>query len=755
MPTRNVAVRFPLGGLDRSVAFQDHPPFATPDCNNVQPQDSLDERSRGGSRPGLQRTHAALPDAIRMLAEVTLARVEGDARQVDLRSFDGEELAGDWSPLFDGFPTVSPSLPFTLAAENAGVRGALLDDKSPRTDLPSVVEIFAAPYAGAYEGQTFGVVVAAEDSSTFEHFTITLDGDDYSVFRNGSEIASGTFNGELSGWFRVLFTGSNFWVSFAALELATGTDLSTSGTQVGFSLEAPDGTVTQSPAFRYDYHSQDPGSGFLNQLVSVSDGELYREEFPGIWSLAEMNSLSLNPDSRIRAADQLQKLWIADHGRVAGGVAGSVDGSVLSATESGDPVDFSTLGITSDMLVILTNGVGVEQGVYGIDSIATAGLTLSSAPGDGTTRWRVVRSPKIYDPIDNEVRVWEASAGVYPAGCSLVCRYRDRIVLAGDPVNPHLWYMSRQGDATDFNYGASDLDVQRAIAGQGSDAGVIGDAITALIPHSDDFLIVGCSSSMWVIRGDPAYGGQIDALSRTVGVVAPDAWAAAPDGSTWFVSPSGVFVVPPGAQGMPQPISRERLPKEFMVLGGTDVQCSWDHQSNGMRVFISDPNGGPGRHWLVKDGTFWPLSLPFDFEPTALISLPPRPLLDGPLLLGGRDGAVRRFDFSSITDDGELLASRVTFGPLRITGDEGKLGLLSTLRLALDERTGIVAVEVEVGNTAQEAKAFVNWFVDHTRVATYRPRARAHSVRVKLYSTGQWAFESMVLGISRKGVRRP
>jgi hypothetical protein len=52
---RTVEILFPLGGLDRKGSYQRQPPYTTPDCLNVRPVDLLGGRSRGGSRPALER----------------------------------------------------------------------------------------------------------------------------------------------------------------------------------------------------------------------------------------------------------------------------------------------------------------------------------------------------------------------------------------------------------------------------------------------------------------------------------------------------------------------------------------------------------------------------------------------------------------------------------------------------------------------------------------------------------------------------
>jgi hypothetical protein len=54
MPDRPSQILFPAAGIVRGAAYQAQPPFSTPDAENVWPYDSLEDRARGGSRPGLE-----------------------------------------------------------------------------------------------------------------------------------------------------------------------------------------------------------------------------------------------------------------------------------------------------------------------------------------------------------------------------------------------------------------------------------------------------------------------------------------------------------------------------------------------------------------------------------------------------------------------------------------------------------------------------------------------------------------------------
>lgn len=48
-------IRFPLQGIDKGRATSDQPEATSPDMNNMRPYDTLDNRARGGQRPGLDK----------------------------------------------------------------------------------------------------------------------------------------------------------------------------------------------------------------------------------------------------------------------------------------------------------------------------------------------------------------------------------------------------------------------------------------------------------------------------------------------------------------------------------------------------------------------------------------------------------------------------------------------------------------------------------------------------------------------------
>jgi hypothetical protein len=48
-------LRFPFKGIDKGRSLCEQPEFTTSYLNNVRPRDVLDNRMRGGQRPGLDK----------------------------------------------------------------------------------------------------------------------------------------------------------------------------------------------------------------------------------------------------------------------------------------------------------------------------------------------------------------------------------------------------------------------------------------------------------------------------------------------------------------------------------------------------------------------------------------------------------------------------------------------------------------------------------------------------------------------------
>lgn len=454
--------------------------------------------------------------------------------------------------------------------------------------------------------------------------------------------------------------------------------------------------------------------------------------------------------------------FIDDHAGVSvDQLSSNIDG--LTNTGAADPaISISTT----------QEGAGGDYflGQYVVTDVTATTLTFAPAltVADGFTadiasiEYHVVRSAKIFDPKAETLVSHVATAGTAPAGCRLVALYRDRIVYAGGDLLPHVWYMSRQGDPFDYDY--SQEDSAAAVMAQASIAGQLADPIVAMIPHSDECLIFGCYNSLWIMRGDPGYGGTLDQLSRKVGIVAAKAWCRTPDDMVVFLSPDGLYVMPAGCAGFPTSLSRERLPDELLCLNAAreSVHLEYDTVHRGVHIFVTKRDGSESPHWWFdwEAKSFWRVSLQSDHEPFAVherIAWDDCPIV----LVGGRDGYIRYFDRQFQVDDGNNeIESYCDIGPIHLDPDNINEGILTELTGVLGVGSGAVDWALRSGFSAQEAYNATalydgTWSVSGLNYTT-QPRTRGVSAFVRLSNntTKRWFLERITAMVKPAGRRR-
>lgn len=377
---------------------------------------------------------------------------------------------------------------------------------------------------------------------------------------------------------------------------------------------------------------------------------------------------------------------------------------------------------------------------------------------------------QVFNPNVGTVETVIASAGTIPAACPLVCVYRDRVILGGAD---HVWYASRQGDPTDWDFGADMGDPGRAVAGQVARAGHIGEPLTAIIPHGDSILTLASKNGMWALRGDPA-DGTLVSLSSEIGIVAPQAWAMSPDGLLAFLSNDGVYIATPGER--PVRFSSERVP-QLLQDSATDtntITMAYDANERGFHLFVT-PNAvegvtAQGTHWWidVERKALWPVIVPAAMQPVAATRISGASGLSE-VVFGCRDGYLRKFSRSAATDDGTAIASHVLLGPFRLTSDDISDAMMTEVHGILADNAGTVTCRIVMGNSAEECSdkavagitaslagsavtgvAFT-CTLNELRNKVFRPRARGVWGIVWLSASAAWAFEAVAVKIAQLG----
>jgi len=775
MPRKQMNLIFPGKGLDKAAPYEKQPPYSTPDCQNVRLFDTVDGRATGGSRPGIGKAfqeELGSGNKVNLLSSVMKSDSSGFAQYAENFNITTLENNG-WSTL----ASYSSELPSIYDPSDSGIvyndetakAGAVLDTLDPQIDETQsyTVEMEIAPYGGTFAG-SYVLWAGMNDTNPDAYNTgivaeLIMDDetDSYSGslkrYSGGSLLGTYPFTPSVgtgnatAGKFWILSTGTTIKVYWNGILLVEETmNFGATSHRVGFGMEATvEGGATMVSSFLVQYHSGNDVTVVDRPLrAAASNGQFYIETWEGVME-AVTSDLSLNASERLRCATAGNKLYIADHGDVkANGSDGVMSGAYLDAASV---PDWSALGLDLfDYVVEITDGTGtVADGVYQIDNISAGTLELNTSVGSGSCSYRIQRGPKIFDPADNTLSLWVAEDGSVPAGATLIESYRGRIIMGVG----RLWFMSKQFNPLNWDYGASDTDYTRAIAGQNAEAGQIGQQLVSIMPHHDDFLIFGCERSLWILRGDPAWpGSTLGPISKTVGCVGGDAWTETDDGSIVLLAHSGLFAIPSGGNGFPQPLSA-RLPRELKNLTKDIYQVSLEFEpyDNGVHVFVYQTGIQHTQWWLdwVTKGLY-PSRHSLAHTPfsTFLSSGQVQDTTD--VLIGCTDGYIRRFADRFNTDDGTEIESYVLIGPFKLGNGYVKEGSLEEMTATLNHFSGAVDWSIQVGQTSQGAllaETLDSGTWDHAGglQLTERPRVRGESCILRIDNAGleAWAMEDV------------
>lgn len=368
-----------------------------------------------------------------------------------------------------------------------------------------------------------------------------------------------------------------------------------------------------------------------------------------------------------------------------------------------------------------------------------------------------------YDPSDNTVRTWTPTDGDFPADGDgnlprLICTWRSRTVMAGILNDPSLIVMTKVSDPLNFNYAGTTSGVQPdgAWAGNVGPQGLTGDVVTALIPYTDDILIIGMDSSIAMFRGDPQYGGQIDSVTSTIGIAWGKAWCMDPAGVIYFFSNrTGIFAFKPGAQ--PQRISQAIDPLlEDIDTGDNVVNLIWNDRFQTLHVFVTyltSTMDTTHYTWEARSNAWWKDTFSNnDHNPITCTVFDGNNIDDRVALIGSWDGYVRSISSEATDDDGSAIESEVWIGPFLTKYNDSVM--LQEVQGVLAADSNDVNYAVYVGDTAEEALA-------STAVATgtwtngrnYNDTVRraGFAAYIRLSAANEWAMENIRCIVGAQG----
>ena len=320
--------------------------------------------------------------------------------------------------------------------------------------------------------------------------------------------------------------------------------------------------------------------------------------------------------------------------------------------------------------------------------VTTGGYTLSGGSMDPTTRVPSAVAQATTTPHWYDLTVYpDDASGSLPSPVYLGCLYRGRITLSGNSNYPHQWYMSRQADHTDWAYIAN--DAQSPVSGSNADAGEVGDIIRCLIPYNDDYLIFGCANSIWALSGDAAEGGSLNAIDGTVGIFGPRSWCYDSDGNLYFWGTGGIYRIARGF-GPVECLTQISLPDlvedEAPDPSTHRITMAYDRKRYGILISVTKLSDGTSSgYWfsLVKETMgFYPESYPTVCGPYSAVYYDATDKTYRDLLVGCKDGYIRKFDGSATNDDSgasdTAISSYVTLGPFQLANGD-KEGVITAI----------------------------------------------------------------------------
>jgi len=400
----------------------------------------------------------------------------------------------------------------------------------------------------------------------------------------------------------------------------------------------------------------------------------------------------INTSDQLTTASAYGKLFIANGENLK--VADFQNTKLATADVGDNPPDRGNIltGGASDAQLVVDyittlTGACTLYGYRITEETFASGETVTGTDDDGNAISFVLSANEVAPPQWYDWTVYGGDTdnyGTMPTTAYLVSVLSGRLVL-NNRDQPHQAPASAAGNPWDFNPYRTTSD-RATVIGTGS-AGSIGDVIRAFIPLRDGQFIIGCSGSMHVVVDNPAYGGSIVALDRTIGIFDATSWCLDGDGTVYFWGTGGLYRIQRTSMVI-ENLNDTSLPD---IIGDTNASPSthrvclgYDPLAFGVKVCITLLSDGSNvNYWYdTKVGGFFPESYSDSHGVYSIHYYNSDVIAQRGLLLGCTDGYIRVHDDSANDDDGTAIDSYVCFGPIQL-GEDGRDGTLSAFDLTL------------------------------------------------------------------------
>jgi hypothetical protein len=736
-------IKFPIKGINTASSYVAQPEGTTPYAINVRPEDSLGGRIRGGSRSGTSKYNPTLLSAtgVQCIETVPVAR--------DLRSVDPDVLL--FSDDFESYAVADGTLLSTASSgawTNRQYDGASGDNILYKSG--GTIKIY-----NTYRSATLGYKKSCRSTTTLKRDCVLVTG---ITTGNNYIVKVGLMNKYFPPIGRV--GGA---IIKAAIE--TGTVMRGYGVEVY--LINTDATKYNINIFRYYGNTRTLETQLAN--LTLPSG--------GTWE----NSGGWIHTLEVRASGQYLEFYM--DGQLAGSSivtyydGGGQIGFVTTDSSSGDTQRWVTsfeaytaklsANISDTKIMAVSNG-----SLYDVNQ--TESTLVSASVSSSVDRIHAIGAfqkfyiagitasgYKIYDPVAGTVSAWTPTSGSLPTddysnGCPYIALYRGRIVLWGLYGSPQNWYMSTVGDPLNWNYAPEVSNEIQAVAGNNSVAGLLGDALIACIPYSDDLMLMGGDHTMWVMRGDPAAGGVIDLISEKTGIRSPDAFCLDPGGTIYFVGTDGVYAF--NSDSITS-ITDTTLRGIFEGIDYTKYWpiMEWSYFERGCYVSLVPIDASTDDYityfYHPETQSWWQDIYPDNIGPYVLKAIDGNKPNDTVLLIGSPDGYIRYVNDAATTDDGTAITSEIDMQTI-FAGAANDVKL-NDIRAITDTGSATLTAKIYKGNTPQQANASTTIALAKNLVAGRSTpvvqRIAAPALRIRLSSTGRWGLEQFMVTVDTGG----
>ena len=690
------------------------------------------------------------------------------------RLYVGAQRADDWEGASSNFASVWAFDPATGSVTWFADLGTTVIDvryNEANDTLICLCDTATSTWTGATKDASVFILDASDGSilyawdhggtgfSTFHKFDVRADGTVIVGHRTGNTAWEGNDSTEKNVWVldTTLTVTSSYlleefgnsldavqvkWIGDDGDFLYVGRDTGTAG-----SVKRYDSTGTQVWSFN-------PGDDAIEIAITSPLGQVAvlvppNSSYTGAGSTAELFLLNAESGDLENAAE-------------IGASLHDGDPLVMEATEfSGGP-----LSTRSASLIVVAGGTvkKIEQGVLTTATGGTSALTTEPYRVNGVQAFSQLfyvdgTNAKYYDLATDTVATWTASsAGTLPSGARLIARYRGRLVLSGIVSDPSNWFMSKVGDPFDWDYAPATVTVIQAVAGNASEVGLVGDVVTALMPFSDDAMLIGGDQSIWQMSGDPAAGGSIDLVTDKVGV-AWNAWTQDPAGAIYFLGVDGVYRIEKNQ--LPIKITENKLDRRFKDIDLSSVRClmAWDLLRQGLVLTLATPGTSSQTSYFWDSRTDgWSVDrYPSSMGPSFVYAYDSEDADDTKFLLGCKDSYIREVSPTASDDDGTTMTASVRYAPIALT-DGRTNGILQAVDVILANGSGAATLKVYTGQTAEECALSTTpryaRTLDAGRNAIASHNIRGRFVQIELSGSAVWAVESVFVTARKSGTGR-